>query len=90
MSDNPFIVNGMPPTVVAAPSEAGDKIIRYSIVISRTVLVYATDVPTAEARALQVDGVAGRYTVVSVDLAPFELEPRVPIIDRASSREAQK
>ena len=88
MSDNPFIVNGTQPTAPAA--KPADTIIRYEVVISRTVLVYAVDVATAHARALQVDGVAGRYTIVSCREAPFALEVRTPIVDVAPSRETQK
>lgn len=73
-----------------ADESPNDKIIRYEVVVSRTVIVYAVDELTAKARALQVDGVAGRYTVWTCKESPAELEKHSPIVDVAPSRETQK
>jgi hypothetical protein len=66
-------------------------VLRFEVTLERQVIVYAHDIEGASAKALQVDGVAGRYKVVEcVVVGPSGMDPREPMIDRAPSRETQK
>jgi len=65
--------------------------LRFEVVLERKVIVFAHDIEGASAKALQVDGVAKRYTIVScVEVGPSALEERPKLIDEAPSRETQK
>src|ERR1700679_2852036 len=72
-----------------AQPPATDKILRYEVTLNRVVIVYASDEATARARALQLDGGTINREVIACREFPHDLEPKVPIIDRAPSRETQ-
>jgi hypothetical protein len=65
--------------------------VRFEVTLERQVIVYAPDIATASLKALQVDGVAGRYKVIEcLEVGPSALEERPKLIDVAPSRETQK
>jgi hypothetical protein len=79
-------INGEPifPPLEEPPEE---KVLRFEVTIGRQVIVYAPDIETASAKALAVDGVAGRYKVVEVlEVGPSGAEVRPPIIDEPPKR----
>jgi len=79
------------PDVVNEEAAKAPDALRFEVVLERIVIVYAHDIEGASAKAIQVDGVAGRYKVVEVkEVGPSALEERPALIDRAPARETQK
>lgn len=79
------------PSVDESTQSEGGVSVRFEVVLERIVIVYAPTLIEASERALQVDGVVGRYKVVEcVAVGPSGMDSREPIIDRAPSRETQK
>lgn len=65
--------------------------LRFEVTLERVVIVYAKTIDEASMRALQVDGVAGRYKIVGcVEVGPSASDERVALIDGAPPRETQK
>jgi hypothetical protein len=71
--------------------EKPSEVLRFEVVLERRVIVYAPTIVEASLRAQQVDGVAGRYAVVScVEVGLSAKDERAPLIDGAPPRETQK